>query len=271
MKFAVLGCGNMASALVINMQKASADLSFATYTPSFLRAEKLAQKIHGIAYKNLKELPFHQMDVILLGCKPQQLPLLVKSLEEEGIDLKNKIIISMLAATSIATLATYFDSPNIIRIMPNTPIEHALGITLYFTKKTLPQEISMALAFGSQLFQCQSEDHLDQLMAITGSGPAYLFYFANTLAQKLQALGENEQAARSLVNQLFLGTAKLMNATDMGLTDLISQVTSKAGVTIEAIKYFEQAQLTSIISDAIDQAISRSKQITQEMLHNFPK
>ncbi len=125
MKIGVLGCGNMATAVVLGIHNQNKNIEFHCYTPSYTRARDLAEKVNGKAHKELTS--FVDMDYWIVACKPQQVQNLANNLNGK---LKNTNIVSFLAGTTIDNLGKIFSSQNIIRIMPNTPVKIGEGITL---------------------------------------------------------------------------------------------------------------------------------------------
>lgn len=266
MNIAVLGCGNMSSKVVELIYANNPSVKFYTYTPSFSKAYNLAQSVQGEALKTLNDFESLAIDYWLIGCKPQQVHELATSLKGK---LNNQIIVSMLAATSCKKLSELFKTNQLIRIMPNTPIGLGEGITLTFAQEEMNKEQYQTflnlLKEGSLLIPTKTEEQLDELTVFSGSGPAYLFYFAYTFEQKLIQMGYDQVLARELLNQLFMGSSKLMENSSLSLLELVGQVTSKGGVTIEAINTFKSFDLESTTGHAIDNAIKKSKQIAQEL------
>lgn len=266
MKIAVIGCGNMATKVVELLHKNENSIQFITYTPSMTKAKKLAQLVNGKYIENLDEFKNIQIDYWLIGCKPQQVEDLAQSL---GFRLKNESVVSMLAATPIAKLEDLFGTKKIIRIMPNTPIGLGEGIILVKCHESIDSFIKKnfinVLEPGNLLIETKTEDEFDELTVFSGSGPAYIFYFAQSLELKLLNMGFKKELARDLINKLFIGSSKLMENSSHSLVDLVNQVTSKGGVTIEAINEYKANNFNEISSKAIDKAIFRSKQITKEL------
>lgn len=266
MKVAVIGCGNMATQVVIQMYQADKNIKFITYTPTKVKALSLAEKVRGVCVNSINDINIDQIDYWLIGCKPQQ----VKDLANEvNGKLKNQIIISMLAATSISQLSEIFKTENILRIMPNTPIGLGQGITLINGSNNIVQSKKEAfiktLKQGSYIIETKSEKELDELTVFSGSGPAYVFNFALSLEKKLENLGYNPTMSRELINNLFVGSSLLMKDSHLNLSDLVDQVTSKGGVTVEAINIYRSKNLEAISSLAIDKALNRSNEINQEI------
>lgn len=264
MKIAVIGCGNMASAVVKQLHKSNKDIKFYTYTPSITRAKSLAEEVNGTVVEDFNSFEIDLIDYWLIGCKPQQVDELAKNMSEK---LKDKVIVSMLAATSVEKLSRVFKTNKIIRIMPNTPIALGLGVTLVKSSDELDglvkDKFLNSLEAGSYIIETKTEKELDELTVFSGSGPAYVFYFAYTLEQKLLNMGYEQAMCRELINNLFVGSSALMKDTSSSLSDLVDQVTSKGGVTIEAIKEYRSNDLGNISSKAIEQALKRTDEITQ--------
>ena len=264
MNIGVLGCGNMASAVVLNMHKKFKEIKFFTYTPSYIRAKNLADATNSYALRSLEE--FKDIDYWILGCKPQQLNELAKAL---GDRLKNQKIVSMLAATNSSKIESLFDTKEVIRIMPNTPVKLGRGITLVYSSNYVSKDFKEIVLkhnqSGSKVYFMNTEEELDRLTVITGSGPAYIFYLAQTLERKLQSMNVNDEIARDLINNLFQGSSELMATDKTKISVLVDQVTSKGGVTIEAINVYKQSNLMDITSKAIDAALIRTDQIAQDL------
>lgn len=263
MNIAVIGCGNMAKSVVEQIYKSNKSINFYTYTPSQTKALNLANIVNGKHIENLDDFDYDNIDIWLFGFKPQQINEV--KLQFDG-RLKNKKIVSMLAATSLDKIHRLFGSKSILRIMPNTPIGLGEGVTLYLSNlKSLSEEFMSLLENGSVNIETDSEVQLDELTVFSGSGPAYVFYFALGLQQKMIKMGYSEKLSRKLINQLFLGSSKLIEHSPLSLDELVDQVTSKGGVTIEAINAYKNAQLNKISSDAIDRALEKSDRISKEL------
>ena len=222
MNIAVIGCGNMASKVIIQMSNANKDLNFYTYTPSKTKAENLAKTVDGIVVEALKDFDYDQIDFWVIGCKPQQ----VKKLASEfNGNLKNKKIISMLAATSITKLEELFDTNQIMRIMPNTPIGLGEGITLIATHTDFDMNAKTKflenLEKGSYILETKTEKELDEITVFSGSGPAYVFYFAYTLEKKLVSLGYEQNESRKIIDKLFVGSSALMSSSNSTLSEIV--------------------------------------------------
>jgi pyrroline-5-carboxylate reductase len=263
----VIGCGNMASAVVKGIHKKFKDERFLTFTPSFTRADTLAQAVGGSAVKELKDLA--ECPVVIIACKPQQFNELALNLKK-SFNLEATYFISIMAAISIETISQKLGVTKITRIMPNTPSLLSEGVSLMLHSKAVKEDWQNKCAeyFSacSEVFLLRNEEQFDQVTTVTGSGPAYVFHFAKTMADQLEAWGIAKDESRRMVSKLFSGASKLMEEnTDKDLSQLIDEVTSKGGVTIEAVKVYHDSGLTEITQKALAAALKRSIVLTKEL------
>ena len=265
MNIGVIGCGNMASAVINGIYNFNKELNFKTYTPSHTKAEKLATEVNGVSVETLNDL--QDCDVIFIGCKPQQLPTLAKDLE--GVEKANITFISMLAAVSIEDIQKCLNTEKIVRLMPSIPMKYNEGISLLlFPRKFdshLQKKISNWFLGCSQVEVLSDEDLFNKLTVITASGPAYVYYFTEVFERIIYSWGVEKDTAKKLAIKLFKGSSIAMEMNPISLTEQVAQVTSKKGVTIEAIDYFKENDLDSIFKEAVLKALLRSDEIEQEL------
>lgn len=257
---AVIGCGNMAAPIVETIHQSFGDIHFLTFTPTHAKAKDLAQKVQGKAALTLEDLS--HADIFLLGFKPQQLNDFVK---EQGNLLKGKTVISLLTAIPLQTLQEKLNTIDVCRVMPNTPAKVGKGVMLAhfaknFSKKSVVSELFQSCGLVVEL----EEQKLDQLTVFTGSGPAYIFFIAKIYVDQMQALGIKPDLAEKMIRQLFFGAGELMQHSDYCLQQMIDEVTSKGGVTIEAIRELEGSDISSLIAQSLERALSRNREISAE-------
>ena len=262
----VIGCGNMASAIVKGIHAIYKQEKFLTYTPSKTRAKTLADAVNGKQVDELSSL--NEADTLMIGCKPQQFDVLASQLRE-SISLKDKHIVSIMAAMPVETIKKKLGVTKVTRVMPNTPMLYNEGISLILNSGTTEKEESTVLKWFSacgKVHMLESEQAFDQVTTVSGSGPAYVFQFAKTMVDKLETWGVESNQAREIVTQLFKGSTKLMELnSDISLEELIDQVTSKGGVTIEAVKVYKAEGIAEMTSKALDAAFKRSEEMTKEL------
>jgi len=256
----VIGCGNMASAIVKGIHQKFPEEKFLTYTPSRTRAVDLAKTVNGSVADGLKD--FSQCEVIIIGCKPQQFDDLSMKLKEAA-DFKNTYFISIMAAIPLNFLQNSLEAHQVTRIMPNMPSLYGEGVSLMLHSKEVKKELKAKcekyFAACSSVHEISDEDIFDKVTTVTGSGPAYVFQFAKTFSDQLEAWGLDRDEARKMVTQLFIGSAKHMEQSqEKSFSNLIDEVTSKGGVTIEAVNVFKENKLQDITSSALKAAYNRS-------------
>lgn len=262
----VIGCGNMASAIVRGIYSKYPANKFITYTPSFTRANALAKEVDGIAVKELKEL--HEVKTLIIGCKPQQFAALANDLIKE-LDLENIHIISIMAAINVETISKKLNTKSITRIMPNTPVQFGEGINLFYHSDFVPEankkNIEELFSSISKVYRMPDELTFDKVTTISGSGPAYIFYLTQLLAENLEAWGIDSSSSSEMAIQLLKGSVLLMeNRGQDSLSELVDKVTSKKGVTIEAMDSFKESHLDDIMKKALKAAFKRSEEMTKE-------
>lgn len=264
MKMAILGCGNMAASLVKGYHKYHQDFTFYCYTPSQTKAIKLASEVRGVQVKDISDLP--ECDYYLIGCKPAQFKELAATLKPKLNS--DSIIISMMAGVGCETIEARLGVNKIIRVMPNTPSLIGLGVNLLYLNAQITDRVHKSiLQFFTQLtspYVLSSEEQLDLITGVTGSGPAYLFEMARIFDLYLTSLGISQDQSRSMICDLFVGAGSLMKQSDESFETLRNNVTSKGGVTYAALKIFSENNLDKIFLDAFAGAYQRTLELKEE-------
>ena len=270
MKLGFIGGGNMAQALIVGL-KSQHDLSqqvaMQDITVIELDANKRLQ-LDKLGINTSADLSSAQAsDVIVLAIKPQQLPALAKTLAPL---LNTHLIISIAAGVRLADLSRWLGNyQTIVRAMPNTPAQIQAGITgLYAMPNVTPAQISMAnqvLSAAGSTIWLDSEDKLDAVTAISGSGPAYVFYLIEALQTAALSLGLNEVQAKQLSIATFKGASLLAAASETPIATLREQVTSKGGTTEQGLLSLQQSQVQQAIILAAQKAFERAKTLGTEL------
>ena len=153
------------------------------------------------------------------------------------------------------------DQVAVIRAMPNTPAIFGLGVT-GVSKGERASEAQLEVA--KKLFETIGqvlivpEESINALSTISGSGPAYVFYFAEKLIEAAKAMGFSDSEAELMVKGTFLGSAKLLSESAETPQELRRQVTSPNGTTMQAIARFDEAELEKIFQEATTAALKRA-------------
>jgi pyrroline-5-carboxylate reductase len=203
---------------------------------------------------------------VLLAVKPQQMPAVAKEL---STCLRGQLVISIAAGIRTADLARWLGGhARIVRAMPNTPALIRLGVSGLFAAAAVNQADrdraqSILGAVGGVVW-VQRESDIDVVTAVSGSGPAYIFYFIEALEQAAVELGLNGAQAHELAVQTFVGAAKLAAGSNEPAAVLRARVTSKAGTTEAALKTMEANDIKHKIGEAVRAAASRSRELGDE-------
>ena len=265
MKISIIGCGNMGL----------------TYARSFLQYRKADKNNLILVAKN--EMSFNKFrdlniarvslgvtdevlesDVIIIAVKPQDLNSIVPSLLNK-ID-KAALIISILAGIKISRLKTSLQHNFIVRAMPNMPAQYGLGITAYTPSDEVNihhiSTVENLLSTTGRTFMIENEDLMDGVTAVSGSGPAYFYYFVSIMIETAKKMGFDESLASLLVLQTMHGAYHVINNSDVSYEALIKKVASKGGTTEAAFNVLNQRGFAQILEDAIKQAEQRSKELS---------
>jgi pyrroline-5-carboxylate reductase len=265
-KVGFIGGGNMSTALIKGLKSQDFDpKNIQVVELDDARREALAQSLNVNVTQHLKDIA--QNDVIILAVKPQQLKAVAFELAPF---LKQQLIISIAAGIRLSDLSRWLNQyPKIIRAMPNTPAQIQLGMTgLYAMPHVTEIENETATqilnAVGSTLW-VESEVKLDAVTAISGSGPAYVFYLIEALQEAATALGLTATQARALSIATFSGASKLAEVSTTPIQTLREQVTSKGGTTEQGLLSLETSKVKQAIILAAEQAEKRAKVLGDEL------
>jgi pyrroline-5-carboxylate reductase len=208
-----------------------------------------------------------QSDLVVLAVKPSQVMGVLRELGGAGDpSLARPLWVSVAAGVSLSSLAG--DLPpgaRLVRSMPNTPALVGEGATAFVAN---PEATEADRAATRRLFEAvgtaweaPSEDLLDAVTGLSGSGPAYVFVFLEALSDAGVQMGLPREAAHALATQTVLGAARLALESGRQPADLRDQVTSPGGTTIAGLERLEAAGFRSAIQDAVEAATRRSREL----------
>lgn len=267
MQIAFIGGGNMAEAILSAVLKdriaLPEDILVSDIDKS--RLEKLQQQYHvRIIDDNVQAVV--DKDIIILAVKPQVFGKIAPALQ--GKIQPTQLVISILAGTNIRTLSTGLAHQSIVRSMPNTPAQIGEGMTVWTaTPRVSAQQREAASsilgAMGAEIY-VEDENFLDMATAISGSGPAYVFLFVESLIDAAMNLGFSPENARTLVMQTLLGASHLLQKSGKDPQTLRQMVTSPGGTTAEAISVFEEGGFSRLIQTAVNAAFEKARQLGEQ-------
>ena len=262
MKLGFIGGGNMAAALIgglLHKGYAARDICVADLndTRRSLLQDSFGVLVEATAATCLKA------DTIVLAVKPQQVHALLTCLPK--LD-PGQLILSIAAGIRATDISRWLAGhPAVARAMPNTPALVGAGVAgLYalpaVSAEQRQQAASILAAVGHTIWM-QDEAQLDAVTAISGSGPAYVFYFIEALEQAAVELGLPAETAHLLSVQTFLGAATLASKDPTPLPELRARVTSKGGTTERGLLELSAGGVKEIIVQAAWAAAARAREM----------
>jgi pyrroline-5-carboxylate reductase len=201
--------------------------------------------------------------IVLVAVKPAMIPDLLREISE-ALE-PDAVVVSVAAGVTIATMEALLPpSVAVLRAMPNTPALVGRGVTgLAAGSRASASDVAMAHTLFSTVGAVLEvpESMIDEVSAISGSGPAYVFYLIEHLTRTAVGLGFTPEQASLMVDNTFLGASELLAASGESPQELRRRVTSPHGTTERAIAEMERADLGGMFDRATASAIARAKEL----------
>ena len=244
----LLGYGKMGSSIAKGWRLKKLNFNFFV-VEKVSNLRKVAIKDGFNAYEDLEQLTqfvkINSGDVIFLAVKPQQMKETIKPLFK--LNFKDIVFISIAAGLSISWFQNQINkSAKIVRAMPNLPASIGVGVTGYCQTNNLSDNDiknanDLLCAFGKVIY-LSSEKLIDVVTAISGSGPAYIFYLVEVLSKIGKVNGLLEQDSKTLALETLIGSAKLLELSKMDPEILKKNVTSPGGTTEAGLEILESME-----------------------------
>lgn len=271
MKITFLGGGNMANALIGGLRKQGYSAAgIQVVEPLQGNREKLIATF-GVRCCAAIDAAALDCEVLILAVKPQQIREALTPLTGQFAGhLKTQLIISIAAGLRLADISRWLSGyRQLVRSMPNTPALIGAGITGLYADASVGREgrdtaEKILRAVGGTLW-IDNEAQMDAVTAVSGSGPAYVFYFIEALQNAAQSLGIDAPAARQLAIETFVGAARLAEQSQEDVAQLRERVTSKGGTTAAALASFDADDIAAAILRGVQAAAERSRALGKEM------
>lgn len=288
----ILGGGNMAQAILAGLKRSGLAATIQLVEPVEALHKTLTQTgglASGALFTSLEGLlrktPLTEFNWLVLAVKPQQaeealLPILNQTTQSGGMGMgigmgdtmgmgnaaSSPALLSIAAGLSVQKLRDWSGLQAIVRCMPNTPAMVGQGITGLYAPtglQTLHREQSNDLMRGlGPTVWLNTEDEINTVTAISGSGPAYVFYFVECFIKAAQATGLSPDTARMLAWQTVKGSVALLDSSEETAESLRAKVTSKGGTTAAAMEKLGAAGLEETLACAIDAAQKRARELS---------
>jgi pyrroline-5-carboxylate reductase len=256
-RIAFVGGGNMAGALIGGLVEGGwAAASIQVIEPFEAQRQRLAQ-LFGIEARPAADASLADAGLVVWAVKPQ---LFAEAAAPCAAWVSGALQLSVMAGIRSETIVRASGSDRVVRAMPNTPALIGQGIAGLYAREAVTEAeraaVERVLAPTGALLWVAQEDDLDAVTAISGSGPAYVFYFAEAMVQAATDMGLSQAQGRTLALATFAGATALAQQSTEALALLRERVTSKGGTT--------HAALTSLESDGVKPAIIKALHAAQQ-------
>ncbi|MCC6583827.1 MAG: pyrroline-5-carboxylate reductase [Chitinophagales bacterium] len=206
-----------------------------------------------------------EKELIILATKPQDAYSVYPKLK--AFINEKHIVLTIMAGVKISDVEKNLGTNKVIRCMPNLPCQIGMGVTGFMVSSSIPQRdadfVRKLLETTGVTIQLYDEDQLNAITAVSGSGPAYVFYFMDAMIQKTMEMGFNHTEASKMVEQTFLGAVELYKVNDLSCKEWIDKVSSKGGTTEAAVRHFNNAAVSFNIQKGMDDALQRSRDLSK--------
>lgn len=270
LKIAFVGGGNMASALIAGLAgKLTAGGNIHVIDPHAPALDKL-QAQFGVTTAAAADEALRAADVIVLAVKPQSMREVAAQLLPFLDAGRAPLVLSIAAGIRAVDLSRWLgDYPAIVRAMPNTPALIGMGITGLVASSgvTSDQQAQADAILGAvgKTVWLADEAQIDPVTAVSGSGPAYVFYFIEAMQQAARELGLSDEQGTQLAIATFTGAAQLAANSTEPVSVLRERVTSKGGTTYAALTSMEESGVKAAIVKGIKAAAARGRELGEEL------
>ncbi|MDO8347008.1 MAG: pyrroline-5-carboxylate reductase [Rugosibacter sp.] len=263
MRITFIGGGNMAIALIGGLKKQGFSAAgIQVVEPSEAARQRLTDAF-GVRCTAAVDAAALACDALVLAVKPQQMK---EAVAVFAGALTNQLVVSIAAGLRLADIARWLGGySRLVRTMPNTPALIGAGVTGLYADPGVDREgraqaEKILGAVGATLW-LDDEEKMDAVTAVSGSGPAYVFYFIEAVEAAARNLGLDVATARALTVETFLGAARLAAQSSEPVTALRERVTSKGGTTEAALLAFGASGVAAAIEQGIRAAHRRGQEL----------
>jgi pyrroline-5-carboxylate reductase len=264
MKILIIGGGNMG--------KTYAESFTANHVVSkenLYILEHLQEKVEYFRSKGFPNLYLRpggyisEMDLVVFAIKPQDRFTLYAAIS--SYFRKDQLILSIMAGVTVESIKYALPTTQIIRAMPNLPAQIGMGITGFIADPSVNKDelfkVQNLLNTTGKSLYFEDESKLDAVTAISGSGPAYVYYFMDAMINSAIEMGFDQTEAELLVEQTFLGAVHLLNINNLTCQEWINKVASRGGTTEAAINNFSESHLEKYINQGLKAAFKRAQEL----------
>ena len=265
MTIAFIGGGNMASAIIGGLIRQGMATRQIEVVEPWADARNALQKIYGIEAQAASGTQLARASLVVWAVKPQ-------TFQEAALQVRphtpTALHLSVAAGIRSSSIARWLGSERIVRAMPNTPALIGQGMTALYARPDVSAaerlQVEQVLSPTGQLLWVEDEAQLDAVTALSGSGPAYVFYFLEAMTQAGVDMGLSEAQAHQLAVGTFAGASELARRSEESPALLRQRVTSKGGTTYAALQSMEHDQIGPHLQNALRAAQQRARELGDE-------
>ncbi|MBQ7134272.1 MAG: pyrroline-5-carboxylate reductase [Ruminococcus sp.] len=265
-KFGFIGVGNMATAIIGGMLKNNfvAPENIFIHDNNTEKCDYFEKK--GVSVCDDNNTLVKESDIIVVAVKPQNYAEVLQSLK--NIDCSDKIFVSIAAGISIDFVRTQLlQNVKVVRVMPNTPLLLSKGASALCPSTDMTEDEFKPVRdmFSlSGVVEIIEEEHMNEIIAVNGSSPAFFYLFAKAMADYAVSCGIDREKALNLICATYEGAAEMIRSSGDDIETLIEKVCSKGGTTIEAINSFKENNIEEIIKDAMTACTKRANELSDK-------
>jgi len=266
MKILIIGGGNMG----ITYARAFINSKVIAPDQLMILEKSLREKMEDLSKLQLAKITdqpdcIRESDLIIIAVKPQDISVLFD--EIKPYIAPSQVVLSIMAGVTIERIKKGLDVSKIIRAMPNLPAQIGSGTTVFTTTDEVTRleqgTVQNLLATTGKTLLVDEEKMIDAATAISGSGPAYVYYFMDAMIQAAKELGFETAQAQLLVSHTFSGALQLFQQNALSCEEWIKKVASKGGTTEAALEVFLQSNLSNHIADGAWAAFRRAEILSE--------
>ena len=261
-KISIIGCGNMGGAIARGMVEKRIVSAGAILLSDIDNAKAQALAKETGAKVGELEQAVKDSDYLVIAVKPQDSGQILKEISSY---IGDQTIVSIMAGVKIKGITEKLGKEvPVVRAMPNMGSFVGEGITCISRSLSVEnlEDVKGIFSGIGKVLEVE-EEALDAVTALSGSGPAYLFYLASAMISAGKKAGLDEATAKELVIQTLYGSASLLRKAEASAEELIRKVASKGGTTEAALSVFEEKKMKSVIEEAVEKAKKRSEELSR--------
>ncbi len=262
---AFIGGGNMATAMVSGLLKQGFPTAQIDVVEPSADARERLQTHLGVTARAESGTFLSEAGIVIWAVKPQSFK---EAAVQSRIHTLDALHISVAAGIPSSSIAKWLGNERVIRTMPNTPALIGKGITGLFARPAVTaadrQHAERVVSGMGQFLWLDNESQLDAVTAISGSGPAYMFYFMESMTAAGAEMGLDREQAYRLAVATFIGAGELAHSSNEPPEILRQRVTSKGGTTHAAIASMEESHVKDLFAKALHAAHQRAQQMGAE-------